>query len=460
MEVSRPKFLSLFSNTLDNGRLTHIRPERNGSPFEWLPTITKSPFTRSPVRDLQNLMSWLSTCQESHANCWQLSTPPLPTRVIDVGLWGNDPRLFISNGAPGRYLALSHRWGAMDLQRKMLVTTGATLPRHLEGIALDRFPATFRQAIEVCRALKIQYIWIDSLCIAQDDVREWETEAAKMGDIYANAYATLFAERASHSDDGLLQTEDERASAKTWIQEMDYRDAEMGASYSVLISSGHSHYPNSLEGAFCLVDKPESYLQDRGWVMQEEILSRRKICFSATELHWQCNYMAQCECGMRTVIQSEGTQDATVQLLYIRRDDGSLTKGLTKQLSNSRRSIRNKNRSWQKLVHIYTRRDLTNERDRLSALAGIASMQGRPAQDYLAGIWRQDAAAQLLWRSSVGNRPCRRHPYHYAPTWSWASVTGAIHFLTFSDIPSSGTKLQLCTDRDIEPIKILRCVGT
>ena len=75
------------------------------------------------------------------------------------------------------------------------------------------------------------------------------------------------------------------------------------------------------------------------------------------------------------------------------------------------------------------------EQDRLPGLAGIASRQGRLAADYLAGIWRQDAKSQLLWRAAIGLRPCRCHKYYYAPTWSWAAVTGSIQFERFSGGP-------------------------
>lgn len=37
------------------------------------------------------------------------------------------------------------------------------------GMPITELPQTFHDAIEVCRALNIRYLWIDSLCIIQND---------------------------------------------------------------------------------------------------------------------------------------------------------------------------------------------------------------------------------------------------------------------------------------------------
>jgi hypothetical protein len=164
----------------------------------------------------------------------------------------------------------------------MLITKRGNIEQFCRTIPFESFPLTFRHAIEVSRSLGIQYLWIDCLCIVQDDLQDWEIEAARMGDIYENAYATIFAERAKHCDDGLFQTAEDKTIATDWVREIDYQNPQTNDQHWILSSFGHSYYPNSLspEEAFCLVDKPISHVQNRGWIMQEEILSRRKICFS------------------------------------------------------------------------------------------------------------------------------------------------------------------------------------
>lgn len=382
--------------------------------------------------------------------CQQLITPVLPKRVLDVGSANNDPHLVISSEATGRYLCLSHRWGS---DQEQLCTTKESLPHFCETIPFGSFPLLFQQAIEVTRALDVQYLWIDSLCILQDDVEDWERESALMGDIYSNAYATLFAERATNSNDSLFQTDDDRGNRSHFVQDVEHKDPATGQTHSILVASKLATYPSSLEEAFCLVDQSESHLEDRGWVLQEEVLSRRKICFSHTELHWQCNVLSQCECGMRSVMASNTVScehDFVSRLLLFHRSDGTVTKGLSKSLSSARRRTMDVNRAWQQLVRAYCLRNLTTEQDRLSALAGVASRLGRSSRDYLAGIWRQDVEAQLLWHAKPGSleRPCHRHSF-YAPSWSWAAVTGSIDFQSLG--PFSWRSLWSVRDGACEP---------
>ncbi|RDW59150.1 hypothetical protein BP5796_12074 [Coleophoma crateriformis] len=352
----------------------------------------------------------------------------LPTRVIDVGNATTEPFLKITRGETGRYLALSHRWGPLESQQHMLMTKTKTIDKLCRKIPLYSFPTTFRHAIEVTRSLGVQYIWIDSLCIVQDSMQDWEVEATRMGDIFENAYATLFAERAENCADGLFQTSEDRYSLTRWIREIDYCDPQTHEKHQILVS-WPSYYPHSLQEAFCMVEKPVSYLQNRGWVMQEEILSRRKVCFSAAELHWQCKSMSQCECDLRSTVDPNFIRN----LLWTPRGDGSVTRGLSAS-DRSARKATGLNKAWKSLIELYTRREFTNERDKLPALAGIASKFGREPHDYWAGIWRQDAHDQLLWHGlNLTNAPCRRHKPYYAPSWSWAALQGGIIFCAFND---------------------------
>jgi hypothetical protein len=95
--------------------------------------------------------------------------PILPPRVIDVPRMQTPQKvkLFETQGARGYYTALSHCWGPPE--NRPLRTTRGNLADHLTGIQLCKLPKTYRDAVTVARALGIRYIWIDSLCIVQDD---------------------------------------------------------------------------------------------------------------------------------------------------------------------------------------------------------------------------------------------------------------------------------------------------
>ena len=166
--------------------------------------------------------------------------------------------------------------------------------------------------------------------------------------------------------------------------------------------------------------------------MQGEVLSQREICFSATELHWQCLSMARCDCGLTSIIDPRFSSDPTHRLLMTQRTDGSVTRGLSSSSSTTRRRNTTRGHSWRRLVEEYTRRELTIESDRLTALAGVASKFDLPS-GYLAGMWREDAALQLLWRGdNTAETRCRRRDSHYAPSWSWASLCGPVRFCTLN----------------------------
>lgn len=114
---------------------------------------------------------WLTDCSERcpNENCLPLHDVVLPTRVIDVGTLQTSfgPRLLISQGIRGRYVALSHCWGG-DIASK---TTIALLDEYLKD--LPALPKSFEDAIRITKELGFRYLWIDSLCIIQDSPQDW-----------------------------------------------------------------------------------------------------------------------------------------------------------------------------------------------------------------------------------------------------------------------------------------------
>ncbi|KAK4448462.1 heterokaryon incompatibility protein-domain-containing protein [Podospora aff. communis PSN243] len=411
--------------------------ENGPSPFSWLPALTKSPYSRTPARDLGMTQAWLEECQQNHPRCQQLINGPLPTRVIDVGTEEKDPFLFHSQGATGRYMALSHRWGDPGFEVGAFATTKDNIDHHCHRIPLASFPLTFRDAVMVTRRLGVHYLWIDSLCIIQDDLEDWNAESTRMGDVYENAYATLFAERAKNCTDGLAPTEADLDLARKRFRKFQFDCADKAATHEIFLSTELKAYPNSLSAAFCLFGEACSRLQTRGWVLQEEILSRRKICFSSTELHWQCYQLSRCECGLQvTFLDSDKpARDFTTQLLYPVDIDGQVGKRkLSTSQSVSTLPTYDADKAWRRLVEAFTRRELTFNQDRLAALAGIASKMAKNIEGdstaYLSGIWLRYFASQLLWQSSNHDEalPCRRQRPGFAPTFSWASVTGSVVF--------------------------------
>jgi hypothetical protein len=147
---------------------------------------------------------WLRDClhtHHSHDTAWAIQTQPiLPSRVVHVSN-GENPYLFETQGEHGDYLTLSYCWG----QGNRLLTTKKSYKTFQSKLPMDnQMPLTFREAIQVTKALGYRYIWIDALCIIQDDSQDLQQEMARMGDIYYHSTMTIFAAKGQTTDSGLF----------------------------------------------------------------------------------------------------------------------------------------------------------------------------------------------------------------------------------------------------------------
>lgn len=134
------------------------------------------------------LQQCLATCLETHEKCQSRQvTDWYPDRLLycgDDGLRLIDTCL---EAPSGRYIAVSHCWG----QHLPFRTTTASLSQLQRHVLWDELPWVFRDAITTAHQLGVQYIWIDSLCIIQDDRRDWARNSYMMGDVYRNALLTI-----------------------------------------------------------------------------------------------------------------------------------------------------------------------------------------------------------------------------------------------------------------------------
>lgn len=187
-------------------------------------------------------------------------------------------------------------------------------------------------------------------------------------------------------------------------------------------------------------------LSTRGWTLQERILSHRILHFSNASISWECDACCRFEDG-ETKIDFTGLSYRTFRLLNRSAPHESLGKSILGDgfeddkegeyesvhitdflTSGSWKSIFF---AWAAIIENYSNRDLTQPGDKLSAISGLASFvltqAGLGAESYLAGLWREDLVEGLLWYVSSA-RPSRSSAPYIAPTWSWASITGSIHY--------------------------------
>jgi Heterokaryon incompatibility protein (HET) len=104
------------------------------------------------------------------------------------------------------YAALSHRWGGSV----PLILTTSLLSEFEKGIQISKLPRTFRDAVTVTRQPGLDYLWIDSLCIIQDSVKDWENESSMMSKVYSRCYVNIAATHSRNSAGGLFVDRDQK----------------------------------------------------------------------------------------------------------------------------------------------------------------------------------------------------------------------------------------------------------
>ncbi|KAL2877607.1 hypothetical protein SGCOL_007135 [Colletotrichum sp. CLE4] len=346
----------------------------------------------------------------------------LPSRVICIGTKASEVRLLKTNGAAGRYACLSHPWG----KRPLLRTLKKNLSQFADGIQWAALPPTFRDAIDFTHRLGLKYIWIDSLCIIQDDPLDWQREAAKMADIYQNAFITLAASKAVDSSRGLYTSSldpKHQAQALSLVNDVDDSKVMLHAYSELLhIDSFWSYFP----------------ITKRAWVFQERLLSGRVVHFAGSEVNWECRSKRMCECGeiststsLPEKIQFSGSlAELRGQYNSVAEEQSPSAQGngqnydldyskFTPALLRSPKWTKSA-KMWRQTVQSYCALNLTFSKDIFPALGGIAKVWNPEYEKlYRAGLWMDSLHLDLLW---LVYKPERRPDAWRAPSWSWASL--------------------------------------
>lgn len=356
--------------------------------------------------------AFVDDCTANH-ECWNAdATPVLPSRVLDLGSDNDQIRLFETRGMRAQYICLSHCWGDYQPVR----TTLGNLADHLNALPFSTLPRTYQMAISLARFFGIRYIWIDSLCIIQDDSSDWASESAKMCDIYEGSFLTIAATSSPNCSFDLFT-----APAPEIFSTSGQTAA--GQPYHVLARDRIPH-----PGITSKQDDIVKFwpLLNRAWVLQERLLAPRVLHLGTWELIWECRRQTQCECsGMSFAGQAGDVQRfrgpyskvshyETLQKV----DQPSLTQ------------------AWHDIVQWYTKLRITYHSDRLPGLSGLAKqMASKRRARYLAGLWEDSLPLDLLWERYMGTWPPTPNAAKAdeaqaakAPSWSWASCSRAIIF--------------------------------
>jgi hypothetical protein len=350
-------------------------------------------------------VSLLKECDKEHLKCRSLHPSRRPKRLLRIDTHGENDRFWIYLDVTPqppptpiaiRYSALSYCWGR-DQEYKLQLSSQTTYEK---GVAISELPRTLQDAILLTWSLDLKFIWIDCLCILQDDEKDLAREIADLPAIFGNAYVTISASRASDSREGFLHP----------ISRPSTDDIVFSLPYAC---------PDGRLGSVILCRYSGNPIHSRAWTFQEYMLSPRILEYTSSQLVWMCR-------------EREWHQEAKErELVDMYQLSLSLHCGSREYSSIVECEI------WMTMVRAYSGRALKFSADKLPAISALAELWSRRKREdsYLAGVWHSHLPLGLLW---LNEHPFQQQDHAYrAPSWSWASLNGSIawhkHMLTTVD---------------------------
>ncbi|KAF5493186.1 hypothetical protein CGCF413_v010395 [Colletotrichum fructicola] len=367
---------------------------------------------------------WLRECDEAHHACFNNTNHDLPTRLIDLNHWNDlkylptnviqpispsnyngkshivriveSSQLSQSEKSEAKYVALSHCWGRLGDQK--LENAKYQFRGNNRTFPFENLPRTFQHAIYVTKMIGKRYLWIDSLCINQDHETDWETESARMCEVFKNAYCTIAATSARNSDEGFLNEPVTVPDPKSWREKFkaDFQDA---------VENG--------------------VLNKRAWVLQERTLSRRIIHFTQKQLFL--------DCGRGVCWGPFG---------YLTNGKISFRSDANFPASLKNRSVATRIALFQSLFGDYSTYGLTKPTDRPTAIKSLVIAMAK-VFDRLEG---NEVEGGGVYYGIFGTRPYLhrsllwhriRDPLEHdltLPSWSWMAYKGPIGYRDVMDV--------------------------
>ncbi|KAK9787382.1 putative Heterokaryon incompatibility domain-containing protein [Seiridium cardinale] len=189
------------------------------------------------------------------------------------------------------YVALSYRWGTLEAPWQ---TTTLNLASRQAGFLHDELPKTLCEAVAQVRKLGFSMIWIDSLCILQDDKDDWTREAVKMALIYQNALVTIAADSGDDTKAGLYN----KTSSSVFNREDSFEIANTLSTGEESVIFLFHDAKTRLDRSITLLRNmgdlvSHCSLRDRGWTLQERVLSPRILHYASDQLYWECHHGIQ-----------------------------------------------------------------------------------------------------------------------------------------------------------------------
>jgi hypothetical protein len=379
------------------------------------PTPEDYPFSgrvRPPVVDMNLPIRWLEECLINHGpGCGHLRTieprEPVPKlRFIDVKS-KKLTEFFNINISKLKYIALSYVWGRSKYTMLTTKTLFELQTSNFGGSA--SLPQTIQDAIAVTERLGYQNLWVDSLCIVQDDEDDKDLQIGQMSMIYSQAVLTIVAAAGDSADAGLPGISSVRTSEQI---EVALPETNIHPNRSILSTFSGRSQDNVYVASY-----QDTTWGSRGWTYQEHVLSARLLIFMEQQILWECG---TCSWYEESHCETDIASIAWLADSYVSRTKPSKWQGFSNVWNTVSLEVVN-----------YQRRRLTYESDASDAIDGFLNQIEKITGE--AFIWGMPVSifhSSVAYWPMMSGAPVRRAclttrkvtalkqnvPF---PSWSW-----------------------------------------
>ncbi|KAI5917495.1 heterokaryon incompatibility protein-domain-containing protein [Camillea tinctor] len=332
------------------------------------------------------ISNWLDTCRHEHTKCWHEATASSNVdtsffRAIDV-----HELCIVSIPITSKYIALSYVWGGappykLTKANKDELMSPFGLKAHWEEI-----PLTIRDSIDLVRGIGQRYLWVDSICLTQDDGEDMGKGIMAMDLVYEQSFLAIVAAGGIDANSGLPGVKPGSRTSSNQIMAEVLPEVKLVLRHSVDDLLRAARY------------------NSRGWTFQEYYLSRRKLIFINDTVYFKCHegYWPEVEDGL--VVRPDAVAEQG-QVLHKLNGDVFHLLG--------------------QLLVKYSTRSLTNQNDAVNAMLGVCRRISDYAQcPLLLGIPVIAFDWFILFYPNIDGMQRRRE----FPSWAWSGWVGEYYY--------------------------------
>jgi hypothetical protein len=377
-------------------------------------TLLFSSTAEGPKIDWPSLRGWLQDCENNHAACRLMQVDPIVEEGLHLRCIDVKSSTIVAVDTHARYLTLSYVWGTTHSELSgqighCIIGTNSTL-------MTESLPSAIRDAIRITELLGEQYLWVDSLCLDQNDPSALKVGIGFMDRIYANSVLTLVP---STGQDVHSETPGIRP-------------------FSRLKSVSEVCIDKQVIKAICAVSAALEFSGPwrlRGWTYQEWMLSRRCLYFSGGQILFRCQQSS----GLESFQPPTGSSPSAITIPHRFQADKQSAATLHSFFGAALYDQTWSFQLYTGLVREYSGRCLTYESDVFHAFTAILrTIERSSGMTFVEAMPAKDLLRALVWTSTTAAKEYRRHEIS---SWAWAGWSFRGLYLCWESARSPGEEM-------------------